>query len=120
MRYHFEPEITYDPKYGKVYSCNHPLYNNCTLYLQGEKGLAIVQQRLHLQFKQTWWSEIDPWLQDPIYEHPKFQDYFNKNAGIPDQNGLYPTIPVRKVMWALKMKPLKKERWETTFDRQFL
>jgi len=33
-------------------------------------------------------------------------------------NGLYPTITVRQLMWALKIKPLKKERWETCFDRK--
>ena len=31
---------------------------------------------------------------------------------------LYPTTTVRQIMRALKMNPLKKERWETTFDRR--
>jgi len=25
---------------------------------------------------------------------------------------------VRQIMWALKMKPIKRERWETVFDRK--
>nr|DAP49012.1 MAG TPA: hypothetical protein [Caudoviricetes sp.] len=32
--------------------------------------------------------------------------------------GLYPTVTVRQIMWALKMKPIQKERWETVFDRR--
>lgn len=27
-------------------------------------------------------------------------------------------VTVRKIMWALKMKPLNKNRWETCFDRR--
>lgn len=27
---------------------------------------------------------------------------------------------VRQVMWRLRMKPLKRERWETVFDRKTL
>jgi len=29
-----------------------------------------------------------------------------------------PTVTVRQIMWALKMKPIKKEKWETCFDRR--
>ena len=32
--------------------------------------------------------------------------------------GLYPTVTIRQIMWALKIKPLKRERWETCFDRR--
>lgn len=31
-------------------------------------------------------------------------------------DGLYPTVTIRQIMWALKMKPLPRERWETCFD----
>lgn len=30
----------------------------------------------------------------------------------------YPTVTIRQIMWALKMKPIKRERWETVFDRR--
>ena len=33
-------------------------------------------------------------------------------------DGLYPTVTIRQIMWALKMKPIKRERWETVFDRR--
>lgn len=28
----------------------------------------------------------------------------------------YPTVTIRQIMWALKMKPLPKQPWETVFD----
>ena len=31
-------------------------------------------------------------------------------------DGLYPTVTIRQIMWALKMKPLPKQPWETVFD----
>lgn len=67
--------------------------------------------------KTTLWGEIDPWLTDSLYLHDKFIDFFNNRSGEPE-NGLYPTVTIRQIMWALKMKPLKKERWETCFDRR--
>lgn len=33
-------------------------------------------------------------------------------------DGLWPTVTIRQIMWALKMKPLQKQRWETVFDRR--
>lgn len=34
----------------------------------------------------------------------------------PGSEEYFPTVTVRQLMWALRMKPLKKERWETSFD----
>lgn len=67
--------------------------------------------------KQTWWGEIDPWLTDGLYLHPGFKTFFDERAG-ERIDGLYPTVTIRQIMWALKMKPLKRERWETCFDRR--
>lgn len=119
MRYHYEKPNVYLAMYGETYVCNHPVYNNCTLYLMGGKGLAIIQQRFDSESKQTWWNEIDPWLVDELYLHPKFKEYFDERADEP-VNGLYPTVSIRQIMWALKMKPLKRERWETCFDRRYI
>lgn len=66
--------------------------------------------------KTTWWGELDPWLTDALYLHDGFHPYFEKRAK-PVSGGLFPTVTVRQLMWALKMKPLPKERWETVFDR---
>ena len=101
--------------YGITYKCDHPVYNSCTLYLIGKKGLAVIQQRC--EDKYTWWTEIDPWLTDSLYLHPNFKEFFDKRAGEPT-NGLYPTVTIRQIMWALKMKPIPRERWETCFDRR--
>ena len=116
MRYHYEkPDIF--SKYGSTYSCNHPVYDKCTLFKIGEKGLAIIQQRYDESSKTTWWSEIDPWLTDSLYLHSKFKEYFEERSGL-CKDGLYPTVTIRQIMWALKLKPIQKERWETCFDRR--
>lgn len=103
--------------YGSIHICSHPVYSKCTLFKIGDKGLAIIQQRYDSQTKKTWWGEIDPWLTDDLYLHPRFKKFFDERADKPTGN-LYPTITIRQIMWALKMKPLPRERWETCFDRR--
>ena len=83
----------------------------------GKRGLAVIQQRYNSNTKTTWWTEIDPWLTDTIYLYPKFKSYFDEQSG-EEANGLYPTVSIRQIMWALKMKPIPRERWETCFDRK--
>lgn len=117
MRYHYEKPAIYLSKYGTVYKCDHPVYEKCTLFKIGEYGLAVIQQRCNKRTKTTWWSDIDPWLTDVLYLHPKFKEFFDKRAGSAT-DGLYPTVTVRQIMWALKLKPLRRERWETCFDRR--
>ena len=119
MRYHYEKPDMYFSMYGTTYVCDHPVYDRCTLYESGGKGLAIIQQRCNGDNKTTWWDEIDPWLTDDIYLNSNFRDYFNSRAGEP-VDGLYPTVSVRQAMWALKMKPIPRERWETCFDRRLI
>lgn len=117
MRYHFEKPAIYLSMYGTTYTCDHPVYDKCTLFKMGDKGIAVIQQRFDEDLKSTWWSEIDPWLTDPIYLHPKFKEFFDKRAD-ECENGLYPTVTIRQIMWALKLKPIPKKRWETCFDRK--
>lgn len=117
MRYHFEKPTIYLSIYGEHYFCNHPVYSDCTLFKIENKGLAVIQQRFDNQTKTTWWGEIDPWLTDALYLHPRFKDYFDERADI-SVEGLYPTVTVRQIMWALKMKPIPRLRWETVFDRK--
>lgn len=100
---------------GRVHICDHPAYSRCTLYLLGEEGLAVIQQKYDPLTKATFWQEVDGWLVDAIYLHARFSEYFNEHAGRP-MNDIYPTVTLRQIMWALKMKPLKKEPWETVFD----
>lgn len=117
MRYHYEKPSIYRAVYGKIYTCDHPVYSCCTLYLAAGKGLAVIQQRYVAETKSTYWTEIDPWLVDDIYLHKGFKEFFLNRSG-ECQDGLYPTVTVRQLMWALKMKPLQRERWETCFDRK--
>ena len=105
--------------YGKTYRCNHPVYNICTLYIVEDKGLAVIQQRYDVSTKHTYWTEIDPWLTDSLYIHPKFKAFFDERSG-ECTDGLYPTVSIRQIMWALKIKPMMKERWETCFDRRII
>ena len=117
MRYHYDKPNIYVSMYGQLYICNHPVYRRCTLFEIGNKGLAVIQQRYDKETKHTWWAELDPWLTDDLYLHPGFKEFFDKRAG-ECKNNLYPTVTIRQIMWALKMKPLKRERWETCFDRR--
>ena len=117
MRYHYEKPTLYFSMYGTTYDCNHPVYNRCTLYLIEDKGLAVIQQRYDKTTKKTWWGEIDPWLTDVLYLHPDFKTFFESRCGRAT-DGIYPTVSVRQIMWALKIKPIPRERWETCFDRR--
>ncbi len=117
MRYHYEKPELYMSMYGRLYLCDHPVYDSCTLFTIGEKGLAVIQQRFESDIKYTCWTEVDQWLTDSLYLHPNFKAYFDERAKEPT-DGLYPTVTIRQIMWALKMKPLPKERWETVFDRR--
>lgn len=117
MRYHYKKPAIYYSRYGVTYDCDHPVYNKCTLYQIGKDGLAVIQQRYDEATKTTWWGEIDPWLTDGVYLHPNFKKFFDERART-DVDGLYPTITIRQLMWALKMKPIPRQRWETCFDRR--
>ena len=114
MRYYFKEPEACTPQFGKVYICDHPVYSRCTLFEEDGKGLAVVQQRYNPRSKHTWWTSINPQYINPIYIHPKFREYFNKYAG-KCINGVYPTVTIRQIMWALRMKPLRRELWETSF-----
>lgn len=117
MRYHYERPSIYLSMYGETYICDHPVYDKCTLFKIGDKGLAVIQQRFNDSTKETKWGEIDPWLTDELYLHPRFKKFFDDRAGI-CTDGLYPTVTIRQIMWSLKMKPIQRYQWETYFDRK--
>lgn len=111
MKYYYEKPENWVGA-GIVYSCNHQLYNQCTLFRIGEKGIAVIQEHFHPIKKTRWWGPIEPWIAGDIYLNEGFEMYFIDHAKKADSNGLYPTVTVRQIMWALRMKPLKKELWE--------
>lgn len=112
MRYHYKKPDEYRAEHGKVHHCNHPLFSRCTLYSEGNVGLGVIQARFNPRLKTISWSEVDPWLVDDIYTNERFERYFKEHAKEPDENGVYPTFPVRQVMWALRMMPLRRQFWE--------
>ena len=79
--------------------------------------LFLFWRRYDAETKSTFWTEVDAWLTDSLYVHPKFKEFFDERAGT-CTDGLWPTVTIRQIMWALKMKPLQKQRWETVFDRR--
>ena len=79
--------------------------------------MAGIQQRYETETKHTYWTEIDPWLTDQLYLRLKFKEFFDGRSR-EATDGLYPIITIRQIMWALKMKPIKIDRWETCFDRR--
>lgn len=111
MKYYYEKPENWVGA-GEVYRCNHPLYDKCTLFRKGDVGFAVVQERFNKIKKARWYGPIEPWIAGDIYLNERFEECFKKYAGKVDEAGLYPTIPLRKVMWELRMKPLKKELWE--------
>lgn len=118
MKYHFVTYRDSVPSYGENYICNHPVYSRCTLFRIKNKGLAVIQQYYEEETKRTYWDSIDPKVVDDIYLHPNFYSFFESRASEMDSEGLYSTVTVRQIMWALRMKPLPKHRWETVFDRR--
>ena len=117
MRYHCKKPDIVKPVFGEIYICDHPVYSRCTLFQMSGKGLAVIQQRYDPKTKHTWWSEVDCWLANDLYLNPGFKAYFAERSG-ELKDGLYPTVTIRQMMWALKMKPVKRERWETCFDHR--
>lgn len=117
MRYHYVINNHGPEQYGSLYICNHPVYSRCTLYLVNNKGLAVIRQYFDPKLKCTYWREISNNLATDVFLNPNFERYFNKRSG-PCKEGIYPTVTIRQIMWALRMKPLPKKRWETVFDRK--
>ena len=88
------------------------MYNSCTLFRNGNVGLAVIQERYNSKRKIRWWGPIDPWIAGDIWKNPEFGLFLIKNSGEANEKGVFPTIQLRKLMWRLRMKPLRKEFWE--------
>lgn len=115
MKYYYKPSIDAKSGAGETYICDHPLFNRATLFKSGNRGLLIVQEHYNKKTKARLWGQVVPWLSYDIYTNINFEEFFDKNATEADENGLFPIFPIRKVMWALRMKPLQREVWESGF-----
>lgn len=90
MRYHYEKPSIFLSMYRTIYECDHPVYSKCTLYFIDGKGLAIIQR-----------------LVDDLYLRDGFRKFFEDRSG-ECNDSLYPTVTIRQIMWALRIKPIKK------------
>lgn len=88
--------------------CNHPLYSRCTLFRDGEVGLAVVERCFNRWLKNIFWEPIHPHLAGDISRNKNFKRVFEALSAPPDENGIYPTVNARSLMWALRMPPLEK------------
>ena len=112
MRYYTEKPKGAVSTRRYTYKHNHALYHECTILRKNDVGLAIVQMRFNTKLKIFWYGPVDSWLTDKIVSQQGFELYFSEHAEKPS-DGLYPTVTVRQIMWALRMKPLKKYEWES-------
>ena len=111
MKYFYKkPEICV-PVFGQPISLNHPIYKGGTLYLENGKGLIITQKHFNPDCRECWWGAVDFWIANDIYTSKNFPEWFFLNSFSED----YPIFELRRVMWALRMKPLHKEAWEDYF-----
>ena len=110
MRYYYEPPADYTVTKGRTITCDEKLYSKCTLYEINGRGLCVVQLRFNEKLKVFYYGPIDPWLIDDIFSKERFPEIFSEFALEPDSNGRYPVMEVRKLMWKLRMKPLKNSQ----------
>lgn len=87
------------------------------LVYYGKQRIGCNPAKFDENTKKTWWTEIDPWLVDDLYLNDGFKAYFDEHAK-ECTDGLYPTVTIRQIIWALKMKPIPRQQWETVFDRK--
>jgi len=112
MRYFYEKPSSW-LNVGEIYNCDHPMFNRCTLFRDGGRGIIVVQEYFNPIKKARWWSSIEPWIANDIYLNSNFKVFFEQHAEKADADGLYPVFKVRNLMWELRMKPLRKEWWES-------
>ena len=116
--YHVRKSKTNFSDKAILYRCNHPMFNDCSLFKMGEFGLAVVQQRYNNRLKVSWWGPVDGWLLNDIFSEGKFNEVLSSLVGVCDEDGLYPVIEVRRLMYKLGMKPLKKLYFELPVGSQ--
>lgn len=101
----------------KVANVDYQLCDRCDILYDPATGvgLAVIQQRWNGRLKHTWWGNVDRGVMTDILDNPLLNDVFYEKAEKADKNGQFPFIEVRKLMWALKMRPMPKQFWETRF-----
>lgn len=110
MKYFYRPSDDFPiQEYGRQIRVDgNPLFNTATLFKIGDKAIIVVQEHWLAKSKAKYWGAVNSRLATDIYLNPNFAEYFKTVATSDD----YPVMQVRKLMWAIRMKPLKKEFWE--------
>lgn len=111
MRYFYQKPDIEVKVFGEPIHLKHPIYESGTLYLENGKGLIVTQKHFDPERKTCYWGSVDFCIATDIYISKNFSKYFIRNASEKD----YPIFELRKIMWALRMKPLAKEDWELYF-----
>lgn len=102
MRYYYEKPEYYTVTKAKTVTTDDELYSQCTLYEVDGKGLKVVQLRFNPKLKVFFYGPIDDYLIDDIFSRNGFKELLTEPP--------YKTIDVRKLMWKLRMKPLKNSQ----------
>lgn len=79
--------------------------------MENGKGLIVTQKHFDSERRECFWGSVDFWIANDIYTSKNFPEFFFSNASETD----HPIFELRKIMWALRMKPLRKEDWENYF-----
>lgn len=111
MKYFYQKPEHSARIYGKVVALKHPVYQAGTLYEDHGLGLIVVQQKFDETRRECRWTAIDADIANDIYLSSRFPAFFAENATYGD----YPIFQLRKLMWALRIKPLPREYWEDFF-----
>lgn len=112
MKYFYQPQRQSVRVFGKpIVLEDHPIYRSGTLYLENGKGLIAVQKYFNSEWKSCYWDHVEYGIANDLYLAPGFFEFFQQNAMESD----YPIFELRKLMWILRMKPLRKEDWENYF-----
>lgn len=111
MKYYSEKPDICVPVFGESVDPEHPVYKRGTLYFEKGRGLIVTQQHFNPDTRECWWGAVDSWIANDIYTSKGFPAFFMRNATPTD----HPIFELRKIMWALRMKPLRKEPWEDYF-----
>ena len=112
MKYYYEPRPQPVRVFGKpIVLEDHPIYRGGTLYFEHGKGIIVVQKYFSSEWKSCYYDRVEYGIANDIYLSPNFSEFFHENAKESD----YPIFELRKLMWTLRMKPLKPEDWEKHF-----
>lgn len=93
MKYYYQKPDICVRVFGEPIDLDHPVYRGGTLYFEHGRGIIVTQKKFDSKRKECSWDAVDSWI----------------------ANDIYTSFELRKIMWALRMKPLKKEDWELYF-----